>query len=93
MYSEQLEQLIKSVLADGVITEKERAVVHKKAEAEGVDLDDIDVYLDGLLVQQTQKALEEERQGHWLVQYDMNELVPVSKRSTKVSEKSDMAKS
>lgn len=51
MYSEQLEQLIKSVIADGVVTEKERAVLHKKAEAEGVDVDEIDVYVDGLIAQ------------------------------------------
>lgn len=50
MYSEQLEQLIKSVIADGVITEKERAVLHKRAAAEGIDEDEIDVYLDGLMV-------------------------------------------
>lgn len=49
MYSEQLEALIKNVLADGVITDKERAVLHKKAEAEGVDVDEIDVYIDGEL--------------------------------------------
>ena len=49
MYSEQLETLIKNVLADGVITEKERAVLHKCAEAEDVDPDEIDVYIDGEL--------------------------------------------
>lgn len=53
MYSEQLEQLIKSVIADGVITEKERAVLHKKAAAEGIDEDEIDVYVDGLVSQKT----------------------------------------
>lgn len=51
MYSEQIEQLIKSVIADGVITEKERAVLHKKAAAEGIDEDEIDVYVDGLITQ------------------------------------------
>lgn len=51
MYSEQLEQLIQSVIADGVITDKERAVLRKKAVAEGVDEDEIDVYVDGLLAQ------------------------------------------
>ena len=49
MYSEQLEALIKNVLADGVITDKERAVLHKKAEAEGIDVDEIDVYIEGEL--------------------------------------------
>ena len=51
MYSEQLEQLIKSVIADGVITEKERAILHKRATAEGIDEDEIDVYVDGLIAQ------------------------------------------
>ena len=51
MYSEQLEQLIKSVIADGVITEKERAVLHKRAVAEGIDEDEIDIYVDGLVAQ------------------------------------------
>ena len=49
MYSEQLEAIIKNVLADGVITDKERAVLHKKAEAEGIDVDEIDVYIEGEL--------------------------------------------
>jgi len=51
MYSEQLEAIIQSVIADGVITEKERAVLHKKAETEGIDADEIDVYVDGLIAQ------------------------------------------
>ena len=54
MYSESLEQLIQSVIADGVISEKERAVLHKKAVAEGVDEDEIDVYVDGLLAKTAQ---------------------------------------
>ena len=49
MYSEQLDNLIQSIIADGQITEKERAVLHKRAEAEGVDVDEVDVYVDGLL--------------------------------------------
>lgn len=49
MYSEQLEQFIELILADGEITDKERAVLHKKAAAEGVDADEIDVYVDGKL--------------------------------------------
>ena len=47
MYSKDLEQLIDAALADGIITDKERAVIKKRAEKEGIDLDEIDVYLDG----------------------------------------------
>jgi hypothetical protein len=39
--------LIDVVLADGVITDKERAVIHKRAQSEGIDPDEIDVFLDG----------------------------------------------
>ncbi len=56
MYSETLERLIQSVIADGEISEKERNVLHKKAEAEGVDIDEIDVYIDGLIAQQLNAA-------------------------------------
>lgn len=51
MYSEQLESLIQSIIADGIITDKELEVLHKKAEAEGVDIDEIDVYVEGLIAQ------------------------------------------
>jgi len=59
MYSEQLEQLIKSVIADGAITDKERSVLHKKAAAEGIDEDEIDVYIDGLIVNSTKPTPQE----------------------------------
>ena len=49
MYSKELEELIEGALADGVITDKERSVLHKKAEAEGVDPDELDMVLDGRL--------------------------------------------
>lgn len=49
MYSKELEELIEGALADGVITDKERSVLHKKAEAEGVDPDELDMALDGRL--------------------------------------------
>ena len=51
MYSEQLEALIKSIVADGKITEKERSVLHKKAAEEDVDADEIDVYVEGMIAQ------------------------------------------
>jgi len=49
MYSENLEKFIQAVIADGKITDKERAVVHRKAQEEGVDIDEIDVYMEGLI--------------------------------------------
>lgn len=47
----ELERLIDMVVADGQITEKERAVVIKKAIELGVDTDEAEIYLDGKLHQ------------------------------------------
>jgi DnaJ-domain-containing protein 1 len=60
MYSEKLEKLIELALADGVLTEKEKQVLFKNAEAEGIDLDEFEMVLDAKLFekQQTVKNLE-----------------------------------
>ena len=49
MFSKELEEVIEAALADGTITDKERAVLHKRAAAEGVDPDELDVVIDGRL--------------------------------------------
>ena len=43
---EELDQLIQEYLTDGVLTDKERAVILRKAEKMGLDRDEIDLYLD-----------------------------------------------
>ena len=43
---EDLQALIAQYLTDGVLTAKEREVILKKAEAMGLDRDEIDLYLD-----------------------------------------------
>ena len=62
MYPKELEELIDHVLADGVITAKEREVLHRRAEAEGINADELDVLIDGRLVkeQQTQEKSQKE---------------------------------
>ena len=42
----ELDQLIQEFLTDGILTDKERAVILKKAEGMGLDRDEIDLYLD-----------------------------------------------
>lgn len=56
MYSPQLEELIELILADNVITEKERAVLHKRAIAEGVDPDEIDIVIEGRLAKRNRAS-------------------------------------
>lgn len=49
MFSKELEEVIDAAIADGVLTDKERAVLHKRGQAEGVDPDELDVVIDGRL--------------------------------------------
>jgi hypothetical protein len=55
MYSEKLEKLIELALADGVLTEKEKQVLLKNAEAEGVDPDEFEMVLEARLYEKTQQ--------------------------------------
>jgi len=54
MYNEQLEKLIEMALMDGVLTEKEKQVLFKKAEALGVDLDEFEMVLEAKLYEKQQ---------------------------------------
>jgi hypothetical protein len=58
MYNEQIENLINLALADGELTEKEKQILFKKAEAAGIDLDEFEMVLEAKLFekQQTVKA-------------------------------------
>ena len=61
MYDERIEQLISAALADGVLTEKEKQVLFKRAQEQGIDLDEFEMVLDARLVE-LQKA-EKEKGG------------------------------
>ena len=58
MYDEKIEALIKAALADGVLTEKEKQVLFKRAQEAGIDLDEFEMVLDARLVE-LQKAEKE----------------------------------
>ena len=51
LYDNQLEQLISHALVDGELSEKEKQVLFKKAQAQGIDLDEFEMVLDARLVQ------------------------------------------
>lgn len=61
MFSERLENLIKAALQDGVLTEQEKASIIKRAQAEGEDIDEVDIYIQSL-VQKKQQELAKEAQ-------------------------------
>ncbi len=54
MYNEQIENLINLALADGLLTEKEKQILFKKAEAAGIDLDEFEMVLDAKLFEKQQ---------------------------------------
>ena len=54
MYNEQIENLIQLALADGELTEKEKQILFKKAEAVGIDLDEFEMVLDAKLFEKQQ---------------------------------------
>lgn len=56
MYSKELEELIDSVLADGVITDQERTVLRKRALACGEDSDEVMIIVDGRLAKMKKAA-------------------------------------
>lgn len=56
MLTPELEQLIQYALADGILTDKERAVLMKKAEAAGADLDEFEMILEAKLYEAKKAA-------------------------------------
>lgn len=59
MYNDELEQLIDAALADGVLTDKKKQILFKKAESFGIDLDEFEMVLDAraLKAQQAQQPV------------------------------------
>ena len=59
MYNEQLEKLIELALADGELTEKEKQVLFKRAETEGIDLDEFEMVLEARIFEKTKSKTPE----------------------------------
>ena len=61
MFSDELEMLIDAAIADGEISEKERAILHKRAQAEGVDTDELDMIVDARIAKAKNAANASEK--------------------------------
>jgi hypothetical protein len=60
--SSEIDNLINMALADGEVTEKERAIVLRKAEALGLDKDEVEMILDGrIALQKKQDNLNQQK--------------------------------
>ena len=51
LYDANIEQLINCALIDGKLTDKEKQILFKKAQAKGIDLDEFEMVLDARLVE------------------------------------------
>jgi len=61
----EIENLIDMALADGEVTEKERAIILRKAEQLGIDKDEVEMILDGKLHQlEASKPKQKEKVGN-----------------------------
>lgn len=80
MYNEQLEKLIEMALMDGVITEKEKKVLFKKAQEMGVDLDEFEMVLDAKLVEKQKQGTPTEKKDNVIKCPSCNDIIPALSR-------------
>lgn len=83
-----IDKLIKAVVVDGVITDKERAVILKKATAAGYDADEVEILLDGRLyeMQTVQKQTEKKKSAEEPVKANISK--PTKEVTPKVTDDS-----
>ncbi|MGM9734391.1 MAG: hypothetical protein ACI3YT_09790, partial [Prevotella sp.] len=64
MFSKELENLINASLEDGVLEEYEKAAIVKRAQAEGVDLTELEIYINSIL-QRRKRELNEKKEEEY----------------------------
>lgn len=62
MFSQELENLIQATLEDGVLEQYEKDALIKRAQAEGVDLTELEIYINSIL-QKRQREQENEKKA------------------------------
>lgn len=78
MFSKELESLIQATLEDGKLEDYEKAVLVKRAQAEGVDLAELEIYINSILQRReheaNQKKEEKERKlyDEWTLYNELN---------------------
>ena len=60
MFSKELENLIQATLEDGVLEEYEKAALVKRAQIEGVDLTELEIYIQSILQRRKKELAKEE---------------------------------
>jgi len=62
MYNDKIEEIIRAALADGIVTEKEKQILLRRAQIEGIDLDEFEMIFDARLLE-AQKAKDPARKS------------------------------
>jgi hypothetical protein len=65
LYPKEILLLLKEYLSDGILTDKERQVILRKAEDMGIDRDELDLYLDSQVqkIEQITEAVARRQKG------------------------------
>ena len=75
MYNEKLEALITAALADGVLTDKEKQILFKKAEAMGIDLDEFELVLNGRLAKRKKEMEAQATKKNGAIPQELDDLI------------------
>ena len=63
MFSKEMEALIEATLADGVLTDQEKTALINRAEKEGVDLNELEIYIQSILQKRQQELEKKSREA------------------------------
>lgn len=90
-YNEELEQLIETALTDGVLTDKKKQVLFKKAESFGIDLDEFEMVLEARLYKMKQNNNVTESQNEVTPQQEEKPLANDKTTKEKIKESAKYA--
>lgn len=80
MYSSELNTLIELALADGILTEKERRILIKRANDEGVDIDEFQMVLEAKLFEFQKKTQANSKKNNIIRCPHCNDVIPALSR-------------
>lgn len=75
MYNEKLEALITAALADGVLTDKEKNLLFKKAEDMGIDRDEFELVLNGRLAKRKKEMEAKSAKKKGVIPQELDDLI------------------
>ena len=75
MFSKEMEALIQATLEDGILEENEKAALIKRAQKEGIDLDELEIYINSILQKRKRELAKEEDAKQTIVDQKKKEAI------------------